>query len=187
MKNPEVMEKLQNELDEVVGVSNVVEESHMPKLHYMLAVLKETMRLHPAVSLLLPRCPSKTTVIGGYTIPKDTRVLINAWSIHRNPSGWDNPLDFKPERFLNESAKLDFSGNNLNYLPFGSGRRICAGFPLAERMLIYLLASLLHSFDWKLPEGEKLGMEETFGIALRKTVPLLVIPSPRLSDLSLYD
>ncbi|KAL0302552.1 UNVERIFIED_CONTAM: Flavonoid 3'-monooxygenase [Sesamum angustifolium] len=100
-----------------------------------------------------------------------------------NPALWE---EFMPERFLGNSGKWDFSGNNFNYIPFGSGRRICAGLPLAERMLGYLLASLLHSFDWKLPKGEKVDIDEKFGFVLRKRNMLVAIPSPRLSDKNLY-
>ncbi|KAI3453580.1 hypothetical protein Pfo_010243 [Paulownia fortunei] len=186
MNNPEVMAKAQKELSDVVGLNNIIEEFHMPKLKYLEAVLKETLRLHPAVPLLVPRSPAQSSTVGGYTILKNTRVLINAWSIQRDPSIWDNPTKFKPERFLDDNGKWDFRGKNFHYLPFGSGRRICAGLPLAERMLIYFLASLLHSFDWRLPEGETLNMSETFEILLRKTTPLVVIPNPRLPDSNLY-
>ncbi|KAK4382309.1 Flavonoid 3'-monooxygenase [Sesamum angolense] len=99
---------------------------------------------------------------------------------------WDNPLEFMPERFLGNSEKWDFSGNNFNYIPFGSERRICAGLPLAERMLRYLLASLLHSFDWQLPKGEKVDIVDRFGVVLRKNNPLVAIPSPRLSGKNMY-
>lgn len=186
MNNPEVMAKAQKELSDVVGSNNIVEEFHMPKLKYLGAILKETLRLHPSVPLLVPRSPSQSSTIGGYTVPKNTRVFINVWSIQRDPFIWDNPTEFKPKRFLDDNGKWDFSGNHFQYLPFGSGRRICAGRPLAERMLIYLLASLLHSFDWKVAEGEKLDMSETFGIVLRKSTSLVVIPNPRLLDSSLY-
>ncbi|KAK4486410.1 hypothetical protein RD792_009084 [Penstemon davidsonii] len=186
MNNLEVKTKVQKELSDIVGLDNIVEESHMPKLQYLEAVVKETMRLHPAIPFLVPRSPSQSSIIGGYTIPKNTTVFINVWSIQRDPSIWEKPLEFKPERFLNNNGKFDSRGNNFSYLPFGSGRRVCVGMPLAERMIIYLLASLLHSFEWKLPQGEELDMTEKFGIVLRKNTPLYAIPSPRLSDLHLY-
>ncbi|KAI3464075.1 hypothetical protein Pfo_020738 [Paulownia fortunei] len=186
MNNPEVMEKVQKELSNVVGMNNIVEEFHLPKLQYLEAVLKETLRLHPPIPLLIPRSPNQSSTVGGYTIPKNTRVFINIWAIQRDPSIWDNPMEFRPDRFLNDSGKWDFSGNNFHYLPFGSGRRICPGRPLAERMVTYLLASLLHSFEWKFPKGEKLDMSEGFGIVLRKSTPSYAIPSPRLSDINLY-
>lgn len=74
----------------------------------------------------------------------------------------------------------------LTFLPFGLGRRICAGVAMAERMVMFLLASLLHCFEWKLGEGEKMDLLEKFGIALQKKVPLVAIPVPRLSDPELY-
>ncbi|KAL0446017.1 UNVERIFIED_CONTAM: Flavonoid 3'-monooxygenase [Sesamum latifolium] len=180
MSNPYVMEKVQEELKQVVGLNNMVEEVHIPKLLYMDAVLKETMRLHPTGPFLSPRTPSESCTVGGYTIPKDSAIFLNVWAIQRDPVAWDNPLEFKPERFLGDDRNLDFSGKNFNYIPFGSGRRICAGLSLAERMLSYVLASLLHSFEWKLPEGEKLDMEDKFGRVLRKKNPLFVIHFPGL-------
>ena len=81
----------------------------------------------------------------------------------------------------------DYSGNDFNYFPFGSGRRICAGTAMAERMVIYSLATLIHSFDWNLPQGEKLDITEKFGIVLKKKIPLVAVPTPRLSDPSMYE
>ncbi|KAK6158029.1 hypothetical protein DH2020_005343 [Rehmannia glutinosa] len=100
---------------------------------------------------------------------------------------WDNPSEFRPERFFGNNGKWDFSGNNFNYIPFGSGRRICAGLPLAEIMVRYILASLLHSFEWRLPDGEKLDMSDKLFMTLRKRIPLSAIPAPRLSISDLYE
>ncbi|KAK6146338.1 hypothetical protein DH2020_020207 [Rehmannia glutinosa] len=186
MNNPDAMAKAQKELSDVVGLKNIVEEFHMPNLNYLEAIIKETLRLHPSVPHLLPRTPSHSCTLGGYTIPKNTRVFLNVWSIQRDPSIWDNPTEFNPERFLIDDKKLDFRGNHFHYLPFGSGRRICAGMPLAVRTVTYLLASLVHSFNWKLVEGETLDTSETFGLVLRKTTPLFGIPNPRLPDSNLY-
>ena len=191
LKHPEEMRKVQQELTEVVGLSNMVEESHLSQLTYLDAAIKETFRLHPALPLLIPRRPSVTTTIGGYKVPKDTKIFLNVWAIHRDPENWEDPLEFRPERFLsnnnNYGNKFDYSGNNFHFLPFGSGRRICAGIPLAERMLNYVLASFLHSFEWKLPQPEaELDMSDKFGIVMKKLEPLCAIPTPRLSDLELY-
>ncbi|XP_059657449.1 flavonoid 3'-monooxygenase CYP75B137-like [Cornus florida] len=185
MRHPGVMKKVQEELAEVVGM-NIVDESHIPKLQYLDAVVKETFRLHPALPLLVPKSPSQSCTVGGYTIPKNTKVFLNVWAIHRDPELWDDPSEFKPERFLSEPGKWDYYGNNLQYLPFGSGRRICAGLPLAERMLMYILASLLHSFEWQMPKGEELDLSEKFGIVMKKTTSLIAIPSQRFASLDLY-
>ncbi|KAA8521910.1 hypothetical protein F0562_012776 [Nyssa sinensis] len=186
LQHPNVMKRVQEELTEVVGLDNRVEESHLPQLHYLVAVVKETLRLHPPLPLLVPHCPSQSSVVGGYTIPKGASIFLNVWAIHRDPEIWNTPLEFQPERFLNDSKKLDFSGNNFVYLTFGSGRRVCAGLPLAERMLMYILASFLHSFEWELPNGTKLEFAERFGIVLKKMRPLVATPSPRLSNSKLY-
>ncbi|KAL8101261.1 hypothetical protein AgCh_033222 [Apium graveolens] len=184
MNKPQIIQKVQEELEIVVGENNIVEESHLPKLPYLYAVMKEILRLHPVVPLLVPHCPSETCVVGGYTVPEGSRVFINVWSIHRDPSIWNKPLEFIPERFLD--GQLDQSGKNFDYLPFGSGRRTCVGIAMAENMFLFSLASLLHSFDWKLPQGQKLDLTEKFGIVMKKAVPLVLIPSPRLSNPELY-
>ncbi|CAL5429722.1 unnamed protein product [Camellia sinensis] len=186
MKKPQVLRKAQQEVETVVGKDNIVEESHIHKLPYLYAVMKETLRLHPALPLLVPHCPTESCIVRGYTVPKGARVFVNVWAVHRDLSVWKNPLEFDPERFLGDS-KWDYSGNDFNYFPFGPGRRICAGTAMAERMFMFSLASLVHSFDWKLPEGEKLDLEEKFGIVLKKKVPLVAIPTPRLSDPVLYE
>ncbi|KAJ6851141.1 geraniol 8-hydroxylase-like [Iris pallida] len=187
MKKPETIKRVQEELDQVVGRDNIVEESHIPELHYLSLVIKEVLRLHPALPLLVPHCPSSTSTIGGYTIPQGSRVFVNVWAIHRDPSVWEDPLEFKPERFSSTEFKWDYNGGgDFTYFPFGSGRRICAGISMAERMTAYSLASLLHSFDWKLQEGAVLDLEEKFGIVLKKAKPLVAIPTPRLANLDLY-
>ncbi|GKU95922.1 hypothetical protein SLEP1_g9219 [Rubroshorea leprosula] len=187
--HPEVMQKAQEELAEVVGLNNSVEESHVQRLPYLHAVAKETLRLHPAAPLLLPRCPTRSCTVGGYTIPEGTKVFLNVWAMHRDPEFWDNPSEFRPERFILNDAngkKLDFSGNNFEYLPFGSGRRICAGLVLGERMLMYVLASLLHSFEWKVAEGSEPDTTEKLGIVLEKARPLFAVPQLRLANLEAY-
>ncbi|GER28009.1 cytochrome P450 family protein [Striga asiatica] len=184
MNNPEILARAQQELDTVIGKYNTVEESHISSLPYLHAVMKEALRLHPAVPLLVPHCPSTTCEVSGYTIPSGARVFFNVWAIHRDPSLWDNPLDFCPDRFLD--GTWDYSGNDFSYFPFGSGRRMCVGVDMAQRMFMFSLATLVHSFDWRLPHGEKMDLSEKFGIVLKKKVPLIAIPNPRLSDPALY-
>ncbi|XP_023551603.1 geraniol 8-hydroxylase-like [Cucurbita pepo subsp. pepo] len=185
INSPATLKKAQEEVAAVVGEDNMVEESHIHSLPYLKAVMKETLRLHPILPLLVPHSPSETTIISKYTIPKGSRVFINVWAIQRDPNQWENPLVFDPERFLN-NQKWDFGGSDFRYFPFGSGRRNCAGIAMAERTFMYLLATLLHSFNWKLEEGKKLEIEEKFGIVLKMKTPLVLIPTPRLSDPTLY-
>ncbi|GMH08844.1 hypothetical protein Nepgr_010684 [Nepenthes gracilis] len=169
INRPEIMENLRRETESVVGKDNVIEESHLHKLPYLLAAVKESLRLHPPAPLLVPHRPSKLCTVGGYTIPEGSRMFVNVWSIHRDPSIWEEPLQFMPERFVD--SKYDFGGNDFTYLPFGSGRRICPGTAMAERLMMLILASLLHSFDWKTAEGQNLDFEEEPGIVVRKKRP----------------
>lgn len=180
MNNPRIMKKAQEEIERVVGKDNTVEEWHLHKLHYLNAIMKETFRLHPALPLMVPHSPSHSCLVGGYTIPKGSRVFVNVWAMHRDPSIWDNPLEFRPHRFLDRN--IEYNGNDFSYIPFGSGRRICAGMAMGERVVMFLLASLLHSFNWELPAGHELDLSEKFGIVLKKKTPLIVIPTPRLSQ-----
>ncbi|KAK9039807.1 hypothetical protein V6N11_014995 [Hibiscus sabdariffa] len=185
LRHPQKMAKLVEELDTVAGNRNTVEEeSLLPQLLYLNAVVKETLRLHPPAPLLLPHMPSETSTVAGYTIPKHSRVFINAWAMQRDPRLWDDPLGFEPERFL--EADISYQGNDLQYIPFGSGRRICAGIAMAERMVGLILAVLVHSFEWELPEGMKPDMHVKFGVALRKMEPLVAIPFARLSNPEQY-
>ncbi|KZV37263.1 hypothetical protein F511_14667 [Dorcoceras hygrometricum] len=184
MNNPQIMTKAQQELDSVVGKNCMVEESHIHKLTYLRAVIKEILRLHPVLPLMVPHCPSKSCIVGGYNVPKRARVFVNVWAIHRDASIWERPNEFIPERFLD--GKGDYSGNDFSYIPFGSGRRICAGIPMAERVVTFSLASLVHSFDWKLAEGDSLDLNEKFGIVLKKRLPLIAIPTPRLLGAAVY-
>ncbi|KAK6145711.1 hypothetical protein DH2020_022531 [Rehmannia glutinosa] len=117
----------------------------------------------------------------------DSTVLVNIWPVQRGPLVWDNPSEFRPERFLGNNRKWDFSGNDFNYIPFGSGRRACAGILVAETMVKYVLASFLHSFEWRLADKEKVDMSDKLLTALRKCIPLSVVPAPRLSRSDLYE
>ncbi|KAE8694235.1 CYP706 protein [Hibiscus syriacus] len=185
LRHPDKMTKLVQELDTVIGDQNILEECHLPGLIYLNAVVKETLRLHPAAPFLLPHMPSETTIMAGYTIPKDSRVLINALAMQRDPEFWDDPLGFQPERFL-KAEEVSYHGNNMQYIPFGSGRRICAGIALAEKMVGLLLGALVHSFEWKLPEGRRPDIQEKFGILLKKRESLVALPFARLSNSHQY-
>ncbi|KAL6322527.1 hypothetical protein AAG906_009829 [Vitis piasezkii] len=169
--------KSSKELQEVLGKDGIVQESDISKLPYLQSIVKETLRLHPPAPLLLPHKAQADVEICGFTVPKNSQVLVNAWAIGRDPNTWTNPNAFVPERF--QGSEIDVKGRDFEVIPFGSGRRMCPGMPLAHRMVHLMLASLLHSFDWKLEDGlkpEDMDMSEKFGITLQKAKPLLAIP-----------
>eukprot|EP00253_Pinus_taeda_P036685 PITA_36685 len=185
VRNLEIMKRAQAELDEVVGRKRMVEESDMDRLPYLHTVMKEVLRLHLPVPLLLPHRADSRCEIGGFVIPKHNQVLFNVWAIGRDPTIWNEPLKFAPGRFMGEDkmSHLDFRGEHFDLIPFGAGRRMCVGFPLANRMIHLVLASLIHSFNWAPPLGisaENVDMADKFGMTLHKAVSLEAIPTPRL-------
>lgn len=182
VKNPKCMKMVQEELArEIYSKGAIVTESDVPKLKYLEACVKETLRLHPPGPLLIPRRAAESCTVMNYSIPKNSQVLINVWAIGRDPSYWEDPLVFKPARFLDSS--LDFKGNDFEYLPFGGGRRICPGWPMASKLVPLIVASLIHSFDWFLAKGKdikELDMSEKRDVLLRKKEPLILIPKAKL-------
>ncbi|KAJ9166954.1 hypothetical protein P3X46_021643 [Hevea brasiliensis] len=179
LKNKRVLEKLGEELDKVINKGSI-HESEVSQLPYLNALLKETMRLHPPAPFLLPHRALETFEVMNYTIPKDSQVFVNVWAIGRDPSVWEEPLSFKPERFLGSS--LDLKGHDFELIPFSSGRRICPGLPMAIRQIPLILANLIHYFDWSFENDDdpaKLDMNDKFGITLQKEKPLLMIPKKK--------
>ncbi|KAH6778591.1 hypothetical protein C2S51_009903 [Perilla frutescens var. frutescens] len=178
MKNPRVLKKAQDEARVVFDENGgFVDEALVPQLEYMKAVVKETLRLHPPVPLLLPRKCGETCQINGYEIPAETKVIVNAWAINRDPEYWENPDCFRPERFLDSS--VDYKGNNFEYIPFGAGRRICPGMRFGIANVELPLAMFLYHFDWKLGDGikyEEMDMTERFGITARRKKDLCLVP-----------
>ncbi|CAL5012918.1 unnamed protein product [Urochloa decumbens] len=181
LRNPSAMAKLLSEIKATIGGKEIVEEADAANMPYLHAVMKEAMRLHPVAPILLPHQAVEDGVeIGGYAVPKGTTVIFNAWAIMRDPAAWERPDEFVPERFLDGAAvRVDFRGKDYEFIPFGSGRRMCPGVPMAERVVPLILASLLHAFEWRLPDGVpagKLDVSEKFTTANVMAVPLKAVP-----------
>ncbi|RVW14939.1 Flavonoid 3',5'-hydroxylase 2 [Vitis vinifera] len=169
------------EMDQVIGRSRRLVESDLPKLPYLQAICKESFRKHPSTPLNLPRVSNEACEVNGYYIPKNTRLSVNIWAIGRDPDVWESPEEFSPERFLSgRNAKIDPRGNDFELIPFGAGRRICAGTRMGIVLVEYILGTLVHSFDWKMPDGVEINMDEAFGLALQKAVSLSAMVTPRL-------
>ena len=181
LKNPNILKRAQKEMDEAVGRQRLLVESDLPKLPYLEAICKETYRMHPSTPLSVPRVSTEACQVNGYYIPKNTRLNVNIWAIGRDPNVWANPLEFNPERFLSgKNARVDPSGVDFELIPFGAGRRICAGYRVAIVVIEFILGTLVHSFGWKLPNGVELNIDEAFGLTLQKAVPLKAMVTPRL-------
>lgn len=182
--NPRVMSKLQGEIARVVSADQTtIAEPDLNKMEYLKAVFKEVLRLHAPAPLLVPHESTTPAVVQGYEIPAKTALFVNVWAIGRDPAVWDAPDEFRPERFVGGSPSVDFRGTDYQLIPFGAGRRICAGLSWGLRMVTLTSATLVHAFDWELPAGQtpdKLNMEEAFTLLLQRAVPLVARPVPRL-------
>ncbi|KAL1543457.1 unspecific monooxygenase [Salvia divinorum] len=181
IRNPEKMTKLKNEIRSFMSENGQqqVQESDIPLLPYLQAVVKEAFRLHPAAPFLLPHKASFDVEINGYIVPENAQILINVWAIGRDSRIWKNPDEFMPERFLNENGCINFKGRDFELIPFGAGRRICPGLPLANRMVHQMLVTFVGNYEWKLEnmKPEEMDMNENFGVTLQKAVPLKAIPT----------
>ncbi|XP_040384353.1 ent-isokaurene C2/C3-hydroxylase-like [Oryza brachyantha] len=178
IRTPRVMAKACAEVWQTFQEKNMItEDDSLSGLKYLKMVIKESLRMHCPVPLLGPRRCRETCKIMGYDIPKDTTIFTNVWAICRDPIYWDDAEEFKPERFENNS--IDYKGSNFEYLPFGSGRRMCAGMNLGMADVELPLASLLYHFDWKLPDGmllENIDMREAPGLFAGRRTSLILCP-----------
>ncbi|KAH7285727.1 hypothetical protein KP509_33G042900 [Ceratopteris richardii] len=150
LMHPRILKKAQKELQAIAKSARLMQESDIVDLPYLRAIVKETMRLHPVVPLLVPHMASQDCKVSGYDIPSGTQTFINVWAIGRDPNVWEDPLIFYPERFMDSS--VDLRGQHFELIPFGSGRRACPGLNLGLNNVHLMLANLLHAFEW-----EKLG------------------------------
>ncbi|KAK8478878.1 hypothetical protein V6N11_044999 [Hibiscus sabdariffa] len=184
LRHPNSMKKVQQEVRNVVGNKSKVDPEDIHKMEYFKCVVKETLRLHPP-AVFLPRRTTATASgkLGGYDIPSNTAVLINAWAIHRDPKWWEKPEEFIPERF--EKSSIEFQGQDFHYIPFGIGRRGCPGMSFGVASVEYVMANLLYWFDWKLPAGEaaeKVDMTELYGLLVSKKTHLHALAIPHSSS-----
>ncbi|WMV26266.1 hypothetical protein MTR67_019651 [Solanum verrucosum] len=180
LRHPQVMKKLQKELQQVVGLNRMVEESDLENSNYLDMVVKEGLRLHPVAPLFYHES-MEDCVVDGFHVQKGSRIIINCYAIHRDPNVWPEPEKFLPERFVGSS--VDFRGRDFQLLPFGSGRRSCPGMQLAVSIVRLVVAQLVHCFEWELPNGIQpcdLDIDEKFGIVTCREKPLLAIPTYRL-------
>ncbi|CAI0406738.1 unnamed protein product [Linum tenue] len=190
INHPDVTKKARQEMELVVGNDRLVQESDIPNLPYLQAILKELLRLHPTGPLIV-RESSQECTIAGYKIPAKTRLFVNIWSLGRDPSHWKDPEEFSPERFMGtewsgkkKNNMLDVRGQHFHLLPFGSGRRSCPGASLALRFVPATLAAMIQCFDWTAVGdgggGGRVDMEEGgAGLTLSRARPLVCVPIAR--------
>ncbi|XP_040995363.1 cytochrome P450 705A22-like [Juglans microcarpa x Juglans regia] len=196
INRPQMLKKLRDEIVSVVGTATrLVEETDVPNLPYLQAVVKETLRMYPPIAVTAREC-REDCKIKGYDISQNTMLAINLYSIMRDPEVWDNPNEFRPERFLvsNNSKVLHKHQNHENeltghqslidFVPFGAGRRGCPGSTLAYTTINQTIAAIVQCFDWKVGDGgdhdqppPKVDMEvENSGFGVNKAQSLVCLP-----------
>ncbi|KAI3776485.1 hypothetical protein L1987_46270 [Smallanthus sonchifolius] len=161
INHPNIMKKAVEEIDHVVGKKKLLLESDIPNLLYLQAIFKEMLHLHPS----LP--------------------FINMWALS---SYWESPLEFRPERF--QKKQLDVRGQHFEFLPFGSGRRMCPGTSLDLKMVHATLGAMIQCFEWKAGEDGNLtsvDMNEGIGFNLPRANPLVCVPVARLEPILLSE
>ncbi|KAG9450853.1 hypothetical protein H6P81_010818 [Aristolochia fimbriata] len=185
LNQPTLLQKAQEEIELKVGNQRRVEEKDIEELPYLQALVKETMRLHPAGPLLIPHESTEDCMVAGFHIPAGTQLIVNAWKIQRDPNYWLHPLKFEPERFLGpegSAADVDLKGQHFQFIPFGSGRRACPGATLALSVLRLAAARLLHAFEWQLAPSQScsaMDMSEGPGLSSPKAIPVETLAIPR--------
>jgi len=174
LNHPQILETTRQNIDTQMETSSsrrLLKEEDLVNMNYLKNVVSETLRLYPVAPLMVPHVPSSDCVIGGFNVPRDTIVLVNLWAIHRDPSVWDDPTSFKPERF---EGSDQFGHYNGKMMPFGLGRRACPGLSLANRVVGLLLGSMIQCFEWESGSGGQVDMTEGPGLSLPKAEPLVV-------------
>ena len=166
----------------VAGGRTHITEEDLNVMRYLKAVIKEILRLHPPSPILIPRESMQDTKLMGYDIAAGTQALVNAWAISTDPSYWDQPLGFQPERFSKSS--MNIKGHDFQLIPFGAGRRGCSGIGFVMALNELVLANIVHQFDWSVPSGvvgdQTLDMSQTTGLTVHKKLSLVTLASPNV-------
>uniref|UniRef100_M1D771 Cytochrome P450 n=2 Tax=Solanum tuberosum TaxID=4113 RepID=M1D771_SOLTU len=185
LNQPKLMQKAIKELNTVVGINRLVQESDLPRLNYVKACIREAFRLHPISPFNVPHVSISDAIIGEkYFIPKGSRVLLSRLGLGRNPRVWEDPLKFKPERHLIKEGggEVVLTDSKLRLLSFSTGRRGCPGVKLGSTITTMLLARLLHGFAWSLPPNSSCNdLIESSKTDPFDTLPLLAKAKPRLA------
>ncbi|KAI6695764.1 hypothetical protein NL676_023474 [Syzygium grande] len=186
VKYPEIQERLYDEIKLAVGQgAEQVKEQDLQRMGYLKAVVLEGLRRHPPAHFVLPHSVTKDAELGGYAIPKGATINFTVAEMGWDPEVWEDPMAFKPERFLNsggggEAGGFDITGSReIKMMPFGVGRRICPGYGLAMLHLEYFVANLVWLFRWRTAAGEEVDLSETQEFSIVMKNPLTAQVRPR--------
>ena len=198
VKYPHVQQRLVEEIEQVMGErgssdgdsesGREVKEEELQKMPYLKAVVLEGLRRHPPGHFVLPHAVTEDVVLNGHLVPKNGTVNFMVAQMGWDPEVWEDPMAFKPERFLDNGgsggqveAAFDITGTKeIRMMPFGAGRRICPGYNLAMLHLEYFVANLVWSFDWKVPNGGNVDLSEKQEFTVVMKDPLQAHITPRI-------
>src|SRR5688572_24272555 len=168
-------EEIATAIREEVGCCSAQLTVHeLAKLKYTTAVIRETMRMYPAVWLMV-RQNISNAVLGNYFLSKKSVILLNVYGIHHNENYWDKPEDFRPDRFNEANMKLQ---HPFSYLPFGIGPRVCIGQPLAMMLMQIVVVRLISSFKCTLAEDYETSLEPHITLRPKPAIHVLLKPIP---------
>ena len=149
--HPEIQEKCRNEIKDIVGDARINYFRDRTHLSYLEAIINETLRLSGDVSLMI-RAALKDTHFAGYVIPKNSIVIVHLRSAMMDPDFWNDPEEFRPERFLDKNGILEVP--KQHFIPFGLGSRECTGGDLTKMELMLILGTLIQRFRFESPDKE---------------------------------
>ncbi|KAH6893746.1 cytochrome P450 [Coprinopsis sp. MPI-PUGE-AT-0042] len=166
---PDIQRKAQAQIDEVVGADRLPTFDDLERLPYIQAFVKEIGRWHSVTPLALPHVSDKEDIFNGYRIPASTMILPNTWAVMHDPNIFDSPMEFRPERYLDKSGKLDPSVLDPEAAAFGYGRRICPGRHFSTESLALMALNVLASFDVQ-PATDEAGQPIPLSLSVTPTV-----------------
>jgi cytochrome P450 len=188
VKNPAVQEKLYAEIKATCGGDGELLERSVRdkdnKMPYLNAVVMEGLRKHPPSHTLLPHKAAEDMDVGGFLIPKGATVNFMVAEIGRDEREWEKPMEFIPERFLagGDGEGVDVTGSReIRMMPFGAGRRICAGLNVGVMHLEYFVGSMVMEFEWKEVAGDEVEFAEKLEFTTAMAKPLRPRLVPRRS------
>ncbi|KAL4586427.1 hypothetical protein LXL04_011063 [Taraxacum kok-saghyz] len=193
VKHPDIQSKLYDEIVSVVGPpppppppgvepESAISEDELKKMPYLKAVILESLRRHPPGHFVLPHRVSKEMEVQGFTIPEGATINFMVAEMGRDPTVWEDPMEFKPERFM-VNSDFDITGSKgIKMMPFGAGRRICPGSDLALLHLEYFVANLIWYFHWSPPDGYHVDLSEKLEFTVVMKNPLRTLISSRVKS-----
>ena len=177
VNNPYILGRLRDEIDLVVGKERLIQETDLPNLPYLQAVVKEGLRLHPPAPLLVRMFDTKCVIKDFFKVPEKTTLVVNVYGVMRDPDSWEDPNEFKPERFLTSKQEEE---KVLKYLPFAAGRRGCPATNVGYIFVGISIGMMVQCFDWSIKD--KVSMKEVYaGMSLSMAHPPKCTPVSRLS------